>query len=460
MQYHGPVTGEKAGMLHFSGPDPLWKDMKRRLKNLQDNGHPFAYFRLDTIGYRFRTARFCGYLDAGPPVLNGPLVVHGDSGISVPLVGRWIRFLPGRNFSVSVADRVPEVLKSLPFVQSIQPPELEWFGNQAIMHVYLRKRFPNSLNGIVGLLPGQGTDRKLLLTGNLDAAFSNLFNRGMAFSLRWSRFAPASQQAFLALDHPFLTESGMGVSGKFEFIRQDSLYFSRKSSLEILLPMGPNWQVKTGIQLLQSSERSPNEVYSRSQSVSSLVLGIDLPEGPPDRINPGGRSFSLRVVPGYKTRNQTGQKVSFSQLEIRCRAKNVLFHNRKRFWLRGSADVGLTSSSGLLLADQFRIGGLRSLRGFNENQFFSTAHLLLGIQPAWLFESGFLFSFFTESLSFQPDPGLFSFKRLRQVLGFGFSADFEAGPNLIQISIANGWSGNEPPDAASTKIHFGYVTRF
>lgn len=447
----------------FSGPDAplhLRKEAEKSLRSFQDKGYPFASFHYDSIRFEKNAAVLSGRLDQGPRILNGSLIIHGDSNISTELMARTTGFRKGDDFSLSAAERIPALVNALSFAESVKSPELEWFGNQAVLHLYLRKSSANFLNGILGLLPGQGKDNQLLLTGNLEAGFSNLFSRGISFSIRWARFAPESQQAYLSLDWPALNYSGLGFSGRFELFRQDSLYFSQKAAIEMMLPISGIGKIRAGMQLYNSFQKGISGSASLSQTVNSLVLGLDLENASANRINPSRNFFSLRLFPGLKIREEGKTRNQLSQVEFRARTQAALWKIGRRLWVRGNGDLGMLFSDGLSIADQFRMGGIRTFRGFNENQFFTSGHFLLGLQPSFLLDSGFLFSVFGEMMFFESGFFPLNLHGYRQALGFGLSAEFEAGPNLIQISLANGWMNGLTPELGGSKIHFGYVARF
>lgn len=456
------LRNEQSKQVFFgpSAPGKLKTEAEKNLRNLQDNGYPFASFRFDTITFDGTAGALSGTLDQGPRILNGALIIHGDSSISTKLMARLTGFRKDDDFSLSRAERIPLLLKAIPYASLIKQPELEWFGNQAILHLHLRRIPANTFNGILGLLPRQGNGNQLLLTGNVDAGFSDLFRRGISFTIRWARFAPSSQQAFLALEWPALTFSGLGFSGRFELFRQDSLYFFQKAGVEMLLPFTGLWKIRTGLQSFQSSQKGIGSNLAVAQSVNSLVFGADMENAPPNGINPSRNFFSFRFLPGLKIREEGKSTSRKSQLEFRAKAQAALFRLGNRFWMRGNGDIGALFSDGLTVADQFRMGGLRSLRGFNENQFFTSRHVLLGLQPSYLLDSGFLIGLLGEALFFDSGFLMLSPGAYQAAVGFGVIAEFEAGSNLIQLAMANGWMKGLRPELSSSKIHFGYVARF
>jgi outer membrane protein assembly factor BamA len=442
----------------FHDPRPAFSSILQKLKAYQDAGYPFASFHFDTVGFPDRSCYLSGFVRKGPAVYNGPVIIHGDSSISPKLISRWIRFRKDDPFSCETADRIPAMLRIIPFAEQMQPSDLEWFGNQAVLHVYLRKSGNNSFNGILGLLPGQSPDKTLLLTGNAEADFSNLFNRGLALSLQWSRFAVSSQSVLLNLKIPSLGYNGLGFSSRFELFRQDSLYFRQQLSADMSIGVRGLWQLRLGLQTMNSSQNQQDRRIR--QQLNSLLLGLETESEPAGRISPQRRFFQARFLPGIKNQIVNGAGTGFTQIEFRSQGSVPVWHPPGRFWLRTSYDIGILSSNGLTLADQFRIGGLRSFRGFNENQFFTSRHFMAAVQPQFLLDSKFLLSLFCENLFYQSSLGSDITGEYRYALGTGIGAEWEAGSSLIQVSLASGFMKGLNPGLGTSKIHFGYVARF
>ena len=450
-------TAESSQKYSSPSPGKLMKKLQKSLRYWQDNGFPFASFKFDTIVWQERDAGLRGRILPGPRILNGPLMVHGDSSISPSFLCRWLGYPKDEPFSCARADLFQARCTSLPFAECWKPAEVEWFGNQSVLHVYLRRNSPGFANGILGIMPSQ-TGGSPLLTGNIEAGFSDLFRQGIDFRLQWTRFARSSQTARLEVKVPAITAGGMSVTGRFDLFRQDSLFFRQSASAEAGLRLRGLWEINSGLQAFSSSQRSRDGEVS--QTVSSLVLGLSMESGRENHIDPDRRQFSFFILPGLRQKKESGIITRYSRLEVRASASLPVLHSAGRFRLRSAAGLGFLSSGGLNLADQFRMGGLRSLRGFNENQFFTRSHLFLSLQPQWLLDPGFLLGLFCEGMGFQSNLSGPLFYHVRAAMGFGISAEFEAGNNLVQVSVANGLMEGLYPGFSTSKIHFGYVARF
>jgi hemolysin activation/secretion protein len=106
----------------------------------------------------------------------------------------------------------------------------------------------------------------------------------------------------------------------------------------------------------------------------------------------------------------------------------------------------------------FRFGGLRSLRGFDEESLFATAYVTGKLEYRYIIEqNSFLFLFLN---------GAWYENRSRnQYLsdtpyGFGTGITFETKPGIFTISYALGSEQGSQILFRSSKIHFGIINYF
>ena len=131
----------------------------------------------------------------------------------------------------------------------------------------------------------------------------------------------------------------------------------------------------------------------------------------------------------------------------------------QRSTIKIGADLGLLLSDGLIYQnEQYRVGGNRLLRGFDEEFFFATNYLVATLEYRLLLsENAFLFTFgdgaWLENRTVAQAEINYPFS-----LGAGISLETSAG--LFSISLAYGKEQNSPFNLNSPKVHFGYISLF
>jgi|GEM_PF-2813717 len=433
--------------------------IEKELKKYFNSGFPFAQANFDTLTVGSRT-EVCLTIDLGPPMINGPIILEADTSFNVKMLSRFLRFKAGQSFSLEKFSRIPVLANQLPMAKSVRPPTLEWFGEKAVLHVYLEKRRNNSFTGILGILP-QPENSTPIVTGNIDASLQNLFGRGLALDLKWNRFAPSSQTAQVKILYEALGYNGLGIEAQADLIRQDSLLNRQRFEFRIITSPSGIWKYKAGIQSVSASSNfgSNNSVFQKINT-QSLTFSVVYEIASSRQIELKSRYFYAVFRPTLKSffTKDGEQKIPQADAQIQFAWPIPLSFNR--FALQTSGQFSGVWSESILVPDQFQAGGIKSIRGFNENSFFTTQYALVTIQPRFLIDKNTLFNIFGQAMAFNPalNSSLITNPNLAFSMGLGLELDL--GANQIQLSLANGFSKNAPFDLQTSKIHFGYVARF
>ena len=108
--------------------------------------------------------------------------------------------------------------------------------------------------------------------------------------------------------------------------------------------------------------------------------------------------------------------------------------------------------------EQYRLGGNKLLRGFDEETVFSTRYAILTIEPRLLIgQNSYLFVFgdlgYTEDKTNETNTS-------DRPMGFGAGLTFETKVGLFGFSLALGKQLGNAFNYRDMKIHFGYVSLF
>jgi outer membrane protein assembly factor BamA len=136
-----------------------------------------------------------------------------------------------------------------------------------------------------------------------------------------------------------------------------------------------------------------------------------------------------------------------------------------KFWQTGENTSLLTQlnsgkvfNENLFQNDLFRIGGLTSLRGFNENFFFVSAYSILTLEQRFFLSDESYFLLFYNQAYLESEVENFGFTDFPLGFGTGFSFRTQAGIFTFVYSL--GKSENQPIDFRLSKIHFGLKSLF
>jgi len=194
------------------------------------------------------------------------------------------------------------------------------------------------------------------------------------------------------------------------------------------------------------------------------------------RNNPRqGWSWQLQASAGQKSikRNTRIEDFGFSELYDSLELKSAQYRiETSAAWYRplgqrGVVKIGLAASAivadePVLANEQFRIGGNRLLRGFDEESIFATNFAVLtGEYRFLLATNSYLYTFFDWSRVDNTSLNVSAAVETKiWYQGFGAGITFETRPGLFGLSLAFGRQDQQAFDLGAPKVHFGFVSLF
>jgi outer membrane protein assembly factor BamA len=465
---------------------------KKLLETAENNGYPFASVALDSLSMSADgglSARIA--LDKGRFFRFSALRMQGDLRLPPRFLPNYLGLYPGRPYSREQVLRIRDQLRGLPFVELNGNPTVTFAGDEAVVNLFVKKKKTGRFDFVVGLLPRPNDDAgRLLVTGSLDAAFQNALNQGERFALTFERLRPETQKLFVEAAVPYVLGTNFGAEGKMLIFRRDSTWVDAQGDLGIqYLFQGANalrllWENRSStLQRIDSlgiirDRRLPPSLDYRQNGfgVELTQRRLDYPANPRKgwQVQAKGVAGLQRILRNNQIedlRDPADTEFDFGTLYDQLPDERVQRYrveaNLAAFlplFQRSTLKVGLQGGS--LLSDtpirtneQYRLGGNKRLRGFDEESLFATRfaigtleyRLLIG-QNAYLAAFGDLgyVENITETtrLFFRP-------------LGMGAGLNIETQAGIFGITAA---VGRQNPglgvDFRAAKFHLGYVSLF
>ena len=305
-----------------------------------------------------------------------------------------------------------------------------------------------------------------MFVGNLDLQLSNLFRTGKQFHFYWNRFGEQSQELQTNYSHPFIANSDIELSLGFGIQRQDSAFLNQDFNIS-----GSTF-VSDHIQLALSFERqNGNVLYQSEDQISSLGAldfiqnwyGLSLTK---DVVNPTVFEeffgFQLLGRMGLREIQRNANLPLMYYDTIDLKSTNGSLHYalsiQKRFGR--SSTIFFSQDSETILGKQrvtnqfFRVGGLATLRGFNELFFFTDAYFINTLEYRYFFEEqSYFFAFLDQGV-------LRTMDEAEWPVGLGTGLSLETNSGVFSFAMALGRTKEIPWDISNAKIHFGYISQF
>ncbi len=456
------------------------------VQSAASEGYPFARIYLDSIEFA-GPGRISGRLrlERGRAVQLADLEVPEAARIDPRFLARMLGLRTGDPYNQRRLRNLPARLRELSYLELKGPPRVRFEENLATVELPLGRRAASRFDFVLGVLPNSDQTGRLLITGDLRGEIQNGFGRGERLAVRFEQLRPQTQELEIAVDFPFLFYSPFGLAATGDLYRRDTQYLDLNYRVAATYPVGntggrlevfaANRQTRLlgfDADRLLATARLPDTL-----DVSRSSFGLTLEQRRLDyRFNPrrgwevrAGGGAGLKTVKRNAKILDLGAENLYDSLQLRAAQYRLelaaafyqpLFPaTTLRFGLDGG---GLFGPQPVLINEQYRLGGSRQLRGFDEQSVFASRYLIGSAEFRLLLsQNSFLFLFTDYALldisSRADPPGADTFVT---ALGLGTGINFETRAGIFGLSLAVGRRRGEVLDFGAPKVHFGYLSLF
>jgi translocation and assembly module TamA len=445
------------------------------LEQAENSGYPFASVRLDSIRIDGNKIAAVVRVDKGPLITFDSIQVQGESKTSAKFLTRYTQVYAGQPYEHRRVENAQRLLRQLPYVRVLMAPQVHFARDKARVYYFLDDKKANQFDGIVGFLPDPGSRAgKLLVTGQLNLNVRNLKGSGKQIGLQWRKVDRASQLLDASYLHPNLLGSPFELGFDFNLFKQDTTFLTLRPRLQFSYYTSRYGKVSffgesRSSRLLATSHLRQvrtlppyADVQYTSYGATYLWNNLD------DFYFPRrGLLTHLQVALGNKTirRNAALEPTGvYDSLQLKTTQLSASF--RTEYFLklgRNSVLLSRLRSEALLndrlfLNDMFRLGGLQSIRGFDDFAFFASSYAVGTLEYRLFTSDDSYVLLFADQGYYRSDlPGA---RTSDLPLGFGTGVSFSTGAGVFQFVYSLGRSKQQQVQLNSSKIHFGITSTF
>lgn len=443
-----------------------WSHLRNQIESYANDGYPFASISFDSLLLSE------GVLKGKMVVKKGPEIVYDSAYFlrEVKTQPRYIfhllKIVPGTRFDESNYLRVAQSLDRSSYLSIVKPPDISFERNKAKVYLDLSEdTSTSSFQGVLGLQENASGNTSVI--GSLDLSSVNLFKSGHEFQFFWESFAQSSQQLKLFYKHAYPLDVQLSPFFHFSILRQDTTFLNRQFSLGLQTHIGSSidWNlqyegsagtlISTGTEVIENNNLAD---YKRQFYLTSLS------QGSPSKLRSynQGKFWSISVGVGSKEiQKNTGLPVSFYDTlqiksdymrldgqfsyQLQVLKRQSLFHDLQFGWLENAS---------ILNNELYRLGGLNSLRGFNEKNIFANRYSYSRFEFRSFFENeSFFYVFYDQAIVRMSHKTSHPFG-----IGLGFAVQTSTGQ--FSFVLASGKSKNQDLSFSEMRAHFGFITKF
>jgi len=447
-------------------PDKVSNLFSRLLDQAENSGYPFAQVFLDSVVIQNNQVEATINFHRGDFVMVDSLIIKGDLSTNRKYIENFIGLKKGDPYNQRLLRNIPTRLKEIPFIQTIKPYEVGMKPGQADIYLYLKPRKSSNFDGILGVLPDPVTG-DILFTGDVKLNLLNALKRGETIKLQWQRLQTQTSQLDIQFKYPFLFSTPLGIDFKFNLYRRDTTFSQNRLNVGVEYYFPGNKRLKVFYEN-QGANTIGNEAFVSPDLVDSRtnLFGVGAFLSDLDYLfNPRkGYYIDATVAAGSKEINSQIDENDEGEADRTSDIYNINVDGGYFKPLFKRSAIHLRLQGGLFLNDNmfrneiYRIGGLKTLRGFDEQAIFASSFAIATLEYRFILEQNSnLFVFF--------DQGYYRDESRETPLsdtpfGFGAGVNFETNAGVFSLTYALGKQFDNNISLRGGKIHFGFISFF
>lgn len=424
------------------------------LNYYENNGYPFASVAFDSVRIIGGGMSAEVFIDPGPSISFDSISIKGYSSIKRPLLKYQLGIHLGQPYSESKLRDVNRRIDRVEHLTFVRPPQVLFSDKKTTVYLYVEEEKNNAFSGIAGLnnLPDGG----YTVTGEADIRLLNSINQGEDFRLQWRRPGLEMQMLDAQITFPYPFHLPVGLDGKLNIFRQDSSFFNLESELGVQMYINQDWIVRLFYESRLSSVLTQGELpITGVAGFSSRYLHLGVKWDNTDHFLLPSKGVRFFASGGNGRRNAENESVTQWIGEANIRIYQPLF-GRISLYTRSQA---ATIYGGDLFANEVhRVGGINTIRGFNEQSIFASTYAVQNIEFRYALDRYSFIQLLADVGYFENTSGHLGGQNWLFAIGAGMSFNTEAG--ILNLIYAVGKTNNQPFDFPAANIHIGYINRF
>lgn len=441
--------------------------MEKIIVYYENNGYPFASAKLDSINFLNEKVSAVLSIDRNTFVKLDSLVTQGDAVINQKFLYRYLNIKNGMPYNEEAFKNISKKIKQLPFIIETKPAILKITDKQNKLFLFLDKKNASQFDGIVGVLPDD--KGKTIFTGDVKIKLVNsILKNGETFDLNWRRLQSQTQDLKAKVIYPYLFGLPIGVDYSIKIYKKDTTFIDVNNSI------GLNYYF-SGLNHFTMFYKQRNANLISTSGLSFITV---LPEYADVNTKSYGLGFNFENL-DYKYNPKKGTSINLQaslgtrQIKKNPKINEVAYSNTAlkstQYQLEGEIInyIRLHKNNILKLSTQFasvfgnviyknellRIGGLKTLRGFNEESIYASTFIIPSLEYRFLFEKNSNIFLFAEGCWYENNSSMIYLNDTPVSVGAGINFNTKAG--IFNLSYALGKQMGNSFDLRTGKIHAG-----
>ena len=380
------------------------------------------------------------------------IVVKGYENFPESYLKYLTKYKIGEKFNLDEIQQNSELLNQLRFVKQIKKPEILFTEDSTSIYLYLEKQKRNNFDGFIGFSSDE-SDNNVQFQGYLDFELVNNFNFGEEIQFLYKSEKNADRILKANVDLPYIFKSPVGANLGLILTKKDSSFVTNEQFVSFFYKNSRNHKFSLGIRSIQSDEQLeiPNADFQDYETFFSDFIYEYSKYNQDNLLFPIKENYLFKISQGKRTSNDQQNNQLFINMDL---TKIFDFGLKNSIYLNFKSEI--LDSETYFSNELSRFGGANSIRGFDENSFFSNKYFLLITEYRLKLNN----TIYINSIF---DVGNYENKLINaynNIYGVGMGVGLLTKGGIFSLSYALGSDMKQTLDTKNAKIHIKYSSFF
>jgi len=374
------------------------------------------------------------------------IVIKGYPEFPKKYLKHYLGIQTNTTFKLNSLNELNERINTIPFINQIKKPEVLFTKDSTSLYLYLKKKSNSSFDGIIGF-SNEESSGKLKFNGQLELNLNNILNKGESFYIKWENSQKEISSLKLNFSTPYIFNSKINFNGSFSIFKQDTSYVNTRGNLALGYSLNNNNTItligNTEKSNLSSTINTPPNIQNFNKNLLGLSYLFNIVEHP---IYTNKYKFNLNtsILIGNRTSNDTKTKQNVLAFTMDYTHH---FNFRNAVFIKTTAQILNTKNP--FENELFRIGGINSIRGFNEQSIITQKYNVTNLEYQYtLNNNSYIYSITDFAIL-----NNINTSTATQLYGLGLGYYLSTKNTILDFSYAVGSNYNTPFNINNSKVH-------
>ncbi|WNH08078.1 POTRA domain-containing protein [Thalassobellus suaedae] len=440
-------------IIKFSETESVLNFINSKISN---QGLPFSKLKLSNIkALKNQTLTAELIIESNTRKRNiSNIIIKGYEKFPRSYLKNYLNIKPNQSFNLSLIKKKTEQLNDLKFANQIKAPEVLFSKDSTSLYLYLEKAKSNSFDGFLGFGTNEETNN-LEFDGYLNLNLTNNLNFGETFRLLYKSDENDQKTFDTHLTLPYIFKSPIGVDLQLRIFKRDSSFTTINQSAKLHYQINSKHKIYAGLLNLESNNlltenTITNDIADYKTSYYSFAYEF-IKQQSYNFLFPVNSKFYFEANFGKRKRIDESQKQSQFTIDA---FKTFNLNLKNSIYIRVNSSTLISNT--YLENELFRIGGINSIRGFEENSLLASSFGIINSEYRLQLTNSIYINSITDVAYFENK----ILNTRKKLFGYGFGFGILTKAGLLKFNYANGKLENQKFKLSNFKIHISITTDF